>query len=161
MLAAKKGRIAMAYYLAYGSNLNKGQMKFRCPDAVPVGTTVLKGQKLVFRRGFLTIEPDEGSSVPVGVWRISKDDELALDMYEGYPRFYRKETIPVEFDGSAIHTTVPCLIYIMQEGHPIQQPSDSYFYTVMVGYSNFGIEDRKALYKAYEQAKWPEDEDNE
>ena len=145
----------MKYYLAYGSNLNKEQMAHRCPDAVPVGTTVLEGQKLVFRRGFLTIEPEDGSSVPVGVWRISNDDEKALDRYEGYPKFYRKEIIQVEFNGAAIHTEVPCLIYIMQDGYPIQQPSDGYFYTVMIGYSNFGIDDRKTLYAAYEQAKWP------
>ena len=27
----------MKLYLAYGSNLNKEQMAYRCPDAVPVG----------------------------------------------------------------------------------------------------------------------------
>lgn len=147
----------MKYYLAYGSNLNKEQMAHRCPDAVPVGTTVLEGQKLVFRRGFLTIEPEDGSSVPVGVWRISKDDESALDWYEGYPKFYRKEIIQVEFNGEAIHTEVPCLIYIMQDGYPIKAPSDGYLTTCRIGYKDFGL-DLAPLMAAYEKAKWGDDE---
>lgn len=145
------------YYLAYGSNLNRAQMAHRCPDAVSVGTTVLEGQKLVFRRGFLTIEPEEGSTVPVGVWRISKDDEKALDRYEGYPKFYRKEIIPVEFNGAAIHTDVQCLIYIMQDGYPIQAPSDVYLITCRIGYMDFGL-DLDPLMAAYERAKWGDDE---
>lgn len=30
------------YYIAYGSNLNVKQMKFRCPGAKVVGTSVIK-----------------------------------------------------------------------------------------------------------------------
>ena len=37
-------------YLAYGSNLNKKQMSRRCPNAKPVGSIILKGYKLEFRR---------------------------------------------------------------------------------------------------------------
>jgi len=37
------------YYIAYGSNLNKEQMKSRCPDAVPVGTSEIKNYTLLFK----------------------------------------------------------------------------------------------------------------
>ena len=44
------------YYLAYGSNLNENQMRYRCPNAVKVGTLMLDDYQLEFRV-FLTIVP--------------------------------------------------------------------------------------------------------
>ena len=35
------------YYIAYGSNLNKSQMKQRCKDAVCVGSSMLENYKLI------------------------------------------------------------------------------------------------------------------
>ena len=82
-------------YIAYGSNLNIEQMGFRCPYAVPIGTTVLTDYRLMFRGGMdgnavATIEPAKGESVPVLLWEITPRDEEALDRYEGWPRLYRK-----------------------------------------------------------------------
>ena len=37
-------------YFAYGSNINLGQMEYRCPDASVVGPVVLDGYELLFRR---------------------------------------------------------------------------------------------------------------
>lgn len=37
------------YYIAYGSNLNVRQMKFRCPTAKVVGTSVIKGYELLYK----------------------------------------------------------------------------------------------------------------
>ena len=125
----------MKYYLAYGSNLNMDQMAHRCPDARPAGNYKIEGYGLVFRRGYLTIEPAEGKSVPVGIWEISEADEKALDRYEGYPRFYRKEY----FDLPYYDRTIPCLVYIMQDGYPIHEPSDAYMQTVRDGYRDFGF----------------------
>ena len=34
------------YYLAYGSNLNVGQMKFRCPTARIIGTSFINDYEL-------------------------------------------------------------------------------------------------------------------
>ena len=146
----------MRYYLAYGSNLNRGQMRYRCPDAYPVGTCLLKNHKLVFRRGFLTIEPDQGSSVPVAVWAISRDDEKNLDRYEGYPRFYYKKEFPLVFSGregdQVREIIVDGMAYIMTDGFPIQAPSDTYMRTCMEGYLNFGI-NPDPLLDAYREAK--------
>lgn len=36
------------YYIAYGSNLNKDQMKYRCPDAKLVGTGSIPNYQLLF-----------------------------------------------------------------------------------------------------------------
>ena len=87
-------------YIAYGSNLHLPQMAFRCPTAKVVGASEVKGYELLFRGGsrgaVATIEPLEGSSVPVLLWKIRPQDELSLDRYEGYPNFYRKEMLEVE-----------------------------------------------------------------
>ena len=148
----------MKYYLAYGSNLNKEQMAHRCPGAEPIGAALINDYELVFRRGYLTIEPHEGAAVPVGIWRISDENEKALDRYEGFPKFYRKEYFNIPFwmpgnKGENEH----CLAYIMQDGHPLEVPSDYYFYTVLQGYRDFDI-DRAPLIAAYERVKWPDDE---
>ncbi len=37
------------YYLAYGSNLNVQQMKYRCPDAKTVGTAWIHGNQLMLK----------------------------------------------------------------------------------------------------------------
>ena len=64
------------YYLAYGSNLSVEQMATRCPDAIYVGTAEIKDYRLLFKRGgsgtYLTVEPEEGSTVPVLVciWNV-------------------------------------------------------------------------------------------
>lgn len=146
----------MKYYLAYGSNLNKDQMARRCPGAEPIGMALIHDYELVFRRGFLTIEPKEGSSVPVGIWRITAENEKALDRYEGYPKFYRKEYFNIPFwmpndDGANEH----CLAYVMNDGFPLEVPSDFYFYTVMQGFTDFGL-DKVPLIAAYTRVKWPE-----
>lgn len=108
--------------------------------------------RLEFRRGFLNIEPAEGSSVPVGVGRISKANEAALDRYEGYPTFYYKKQVRVMIDGGG---PVTGTVYIMQSGHPRQMPSAFYLQTVIQGYNDFAIGDRCGLQEAFERARWP------
>ena len=142
----------MKYYLAYGSNLNVDQMKYRCPDAKPVAGTSIPNYRLLFRRGFLTIEPQQGSSVPVVVWKISDRDEKNLDRYEGYPKFYRKEIFPILLNGykdmdayragkrSVQEKVGEAMVYIMNDGFPAQQPSSSYLETVKQGYAAFKMD---------------------
>ena len=86
-------------YVAYGSNLNIRQMKYRCPGAKLYGTGVIDDYELQFKGqphgAFATIAPKEGASVPVAVWDISEKNEQALDRYEGYPSHYFKQNVPV------------------------------------------------------------------
>ena len=146
----------MRYYMAYGSNLNKSQMRRRCPDAYPVGKTVLPNYQLVFRRGVLTIEPKQGSSVPVVVWAISREDERSLDRYEGFPRLYYKQEFPIVFSGRSggkvKEIITDAMAYIMTDGHPIQEPSVPYMVTCMKGYDDFGL-DMTPLFEAKDRAE--------
>ena len=83
------------FYIAYGSNLSVAQMKVRTPDAVIVGTDILKNWRLLFRT-FVTIKKCKGYKVPVLVWKISPQDEKNLDRYEGYPKFYIKRNLKID-----------------------------------------------------------------
>lgn len=128
----------MKYYIAYGSNLNKEQMKYRCPNAKPIGTAVIEDYELNFRgysQGVLTIEPKEGSHVPVGIWLITESCEHALDRYEGYPSLYRKETIKIKLNDGE----VDAIVYIMNERYETVSPSMYYLNAVLRGYKDFGF----------------------
>ncbi len=149
-------------YLAYGSNLNKAQMAFRCPDAVPVGVTRIPNYELVFRRSYLTIEPKKGCSVPVGVWEISEEDEKNLDRYEGFPRFYDKQLLPLMLNGfdesgkkKVSEKVADAIVYVMNDGFQIQMPTGHYYETVRQGYIDFGFkhEDFEKLWKAMDYAR--------
>jgi len=140
----KKGEL----YIAYGSNLNVEQMAFRCPDAMKMGTTIIENYKLNFRgtsrgSGVANIERCKGSTVPVGIWYISKSDEENLDMYEGFPRLYQKYRLIFPY-GSKKYSGI---VYIMRPGHMIMEPSYWYENTIREGYKDFGI-DPKLLDRA-------------
>jgi hypothetical protein len=127
-------------YIAYGSNLNLPQMAFRCPSAKPVGTSELKGYELLFRGGrhggVATVEPKEGSNVPILVWDIKPDDEIALDRYEGYPSFYDKQRMDIELNGKA----VSAMVYVMTPGHEAGYPSRHYLNVIAEGYTSAGFD---------------------
>lgn len=136
--AAKKER----FYVAYGSNLNLSQMAHRCPTAEVVGTAALHDWRLWFRsRGcaVATIEQARGYTVPVLVWKLEPRDEQSLDIYEGWPHLYRKETLRITVNGRRISA----MVYIMEEaGHPYGIPSKSYFHTILDGYKSADFDTR-------------------
>ena len=146
------------FYLAYGSNLSVGQMLRRCPDAVYAGTAVIKGYRLMFRGSktgsYLTIEKKKGRSVPVLVWKVSAEDEEALDLYEGFPAFYRKEDMAVELqslsDGAPMGT-IQAFVYLMDESRPLGKPSNQYLGVCLEGYRRFGF-DAAILERAYRES---------
>ena len=135
------------YYIAYGSNLNIRQMRFRCPSARVVGTAVIENRRLLFKGSktgsYLTVEPYEGRSVPVAVWEVTAEDEAALDRYEGYPDFYYKEELEVDVTGikSGKIRRRKAFVYIMREASLTGLPTPSYFRTCLEGYRTFGFDE--------------------
>ncbi len=127
-------------YAAYGSNLNVEQMAFRCPGATRLHAAVLEGYELVFRGGgyhaVATIEPKEGSSVPIMLWSIGKQDEEALDRYEGFPGFYGKETMAFKVGDQSVEA----MVYVMTPGHRLGIPSMGYYDTIRQGYQDCGLD---------------------
>lgn len=79
-------------YVAYGSNMNKSQMRVRCPKAKPIGAGYLKGWRLVFR-GVADIISDKDATCPVAIWDLTDECVKALDLYEGVPTLYERITL--------------------------------------------------------------------
>ena len=126
-------------YIAYGSNLNLPQMGFRCPTAKVVGVSEIRDYELLFRGGdrgsVATVEPLKGCCVPILLWSLKEKDLQALDRYEGYPHFYRKEILNVKLN----KRNIPAMVYIMNDGHPFGSPSEYYLDTIMKGYKSAGF----------------------
>ena len=78
-------------YFAFGSNLNRKQMKRRCSDSKYVGCYTLKNYKLSFRTnnysggvidgGVADIEKKKKSRVLGAIYKISNKYEKKLDIY--------------------------------------------------------------------------------
>ena len=136
-----------AYYIAYGSNLNRSRMQQRCENAVPMEAQILPGYKLRFAL-YLTIDKKKHSKTPIVIWKISKEDEKKLDRYEGYPTVYRKEYINLNVMGE----NKKCLVYIMNdiEDRQGEAPSDTYYDICMKGYKDFGL-DKSYLIRAHKE----------
>ena len=139
------------YYIAYGSNLNVQQMRWRCPGARIIGTSELQDYRLLFKGSktgsYLTVEPEKGCTVPVVVWEVTDQDELALDRYEGYPSFYYKTEMTLDVKG--IRTGKlrrrRAFVYIMREERPYGVPANSYLSICGQGYRFFGFPVDKLL----------------
>ena len=131
----------MKYYIAYGSNLSVRQMAVRCPEARVAGKAVLKDWKLVIKL-HATIEPCEGSEVPVLIWEISDRDEEYLDAYEGFPSYYFKRDLEVtltDLKGKRPRQ-VTAMVYIMTEGRAVRMPMKGYVDVLVEGYERFGFD---------------------
>ena len=146
------------YYIAYGSNLNIGQMRMRCPGARIIGTSVVEGYRLLFKGSktgsYLTIEPQEGASVPVAAWAVTEEDEAALDRYEGFPTFYYKKEMELPLKGIRTGKVRmrKVFVYIMHEDRPLGIPSEFYMKTCRQGYRSFGF-DEAFLEQAYADSR--------
>ena len=143
------------YYIAYGSNLNVRQMKFRCPGAKVVGTSVIKDYQLLYKGSktgsYLTIEKKKGGMVPVAVWEVTANDEKRLDAYEGYPNFYYKTDmqLTVKSHITGRKKKLDAFVYIMHEERKLGIPSYAYVRTCVQGYRDFGF-DLKHLRLAFD-----------
>ena len=146
------------YYIAYGSNLNIRQMKFRCPTARVIGTATLPDYELLFKGSktgsYVTVEPKAGESVHVAVWETTEADETALDRYEGFPTFYYKAEMELPIIGIKTGKVRirKVYVYIMHEDRPIGIPSYHYVETCLEGYRAFEF-DENILFRAIEKSR--------
>lgn len=145
-------------YIAYGSNLDKSQMQWRCPTARPVAVSTLHNYRLVFQGNVYgahaNVIPEEGQEVPVAIWEIGPRDEAMLDRYEGVAGgYYTKEYMDIDVNGK----TETALIYIMTpRGFGI--PTDGYLRTISRGYRDFNLPAtilNEAVRHAHEHTKTP------
>lgn len=131
-------------YFAYGSNLNKQQMKQRCPDAKSKFQAVLPNYKLIFtgwsrdwKGGTASIKPVRGEKVIGGVYDISEKDFRRLDRYEGYPTTYNRINVLIINDNG---TSANAITYIKRRQSDETKPSPEYLAIIRQGYKDWGIE---------------------
>ena len=122
-------------YFAFGSNLNQKQMKRRCKDSKYIGCYSLKNYKLVFRNYFLgggvaDIQKDKNSTVLGAIYKISKKDEKALDVYEDFPKTYIKKYFKLL--GKKV------MFYYMPKKTMHVPPSKRYLNLIIQGYKDCG-----------------------
>ena len=132
-------------YAAYGSNLHLADMRQRCPQAVRVGHALLVDYTLHYRgrpgNVMLTIEPQAGGVVPLGIWAVNAADEQALDIYEDFPDLYEKVTMTVMLQGIDGNTSpAEVFLYVMMDGMPHGQPAAHYVEICENGYRDFGFD---------------------
>ncbi len=130
-------------YFAYASNLNRKQMKERCPDSVPKVTAVLPNYKIVFagwsrqfRGGVATIKFSRGDKVRGAVYEISARDLAKLDAYEGYPRDYNHLNVTA-FDPD--DEAIQAITYIRTGQAEESKPSPEYLAVIQQGYKDWRI----------------------
>lgn len=133
-------------YVAYGSNMNLEQMAYRCPNSYVVCNGELRGWKLVFNVHADVIKTDsEDDVVPVVVWNVADVDWDRLDMYEGFPSYYIKESVNVILENGR---TEKAVVYVMANNRKgVCRPLRDYFECIENGYTENGI-NTSYLYKA-------------
>jgi len=78
-----------------------------------------------------------------GVWEITRECEQSLDRFEGFPTYYRKDTIMI--------ANRPVMVYIMNNATPAT-PTAGYLKCMAQGYEDWGLE-LDLLWRAYERAE--------
>ena len=128
------------YYFAYASNLNRKQMRERCPDSKPMFIATLPNYKLVFvgwsrewRGGKASIRPFGKEKILGAIYDVSEQCLKQLDRYEiGYDRLKVKV---YDEDGEAIEAITYIKAGRVEEG----EPSQEYLSVIQQGYRDWGI----------------------
>lgn len=115
-------------------NTNLTQMAQRCPKAVSLGAAVLPHYEFEFKT-YATVSPRLDAETVGVLWEITEDCERSLDRLEGYPVYYGKVIVWVEYHGEL----VPCMTYLMYPEEEFNYPSKSYLNMLDQGYSAHGI----------------------
>ena len=130
-------------YFAYGSNMERVQMKRLCPKARFVAAAVLPDHELVFSGssrmwggGIANIRDVPGKKVEGVVWEIGESERKALDEYEGYPDLYVRKEIQVRTKAGKI---VTAFAYVMANPGREAPPSKPYKRLLISGAEEHGL----------------------
>ncbi len=128
-------------YFAYGMNTNVGEMAHRCPQAQSLGRARLPGYQFTFNRHADIMNVGNGSCDGV-IWEITEDCLVALDALEGYPFYYTRFEVDVEWRGEMVRA----ITYQMTPENQIPAlPTTSYYFMVTKGYAQNGVPQTQLL----------------
>lgn len=131
-----EGEAPCSLYFAYGSNLSRRRMEYRCPSAIALGSFILRDSKLVFR-GVADCAYEAGSICHGALWKITPACERHLDTFEGViGGHYRKEYVPL--DDPAKYDDTHLMLYV-KNSTGIFPPAREYVEIISQGYRDFGL----------------------
>ena len=106
------------FYFAYGSDIAKEQMAFRCPGSQLAGRAHLLAHTfLINESGVATVAPAKDCVTLGLLWTLTPSDVKALDRYRGVPGgLYRKKVVDVCPDDGG--EAVQALIYVASNNRP-------------------------------------------
>ena len=116
------------YYFAYGTNLNKKIFLNKFKEAKLIKKYTLKNFEIVFRTKYIVpdLQRKMNSRVQGLIYRIDKNIEKKLDIYEEYPQLYIKKYF--KYGQKKI-----MFYYMKKKTQPIK-PKGYYFKIMMDGY---------------------------
>lgn len=127
-------------YFAYGTNMSRAQMAYRCPGAGLVQTAVLRDHRfLIANHGFGTVAPQRAAEVHGVLWLVTADDERALDRYEGVDEgLYQRDRRHVHVRVAGATDAVEALVYVAPAAAP-GRPRVGYLQQVIAGALAHGL----------------------
>lgn len=98
-------------YFAYGSNMNEKRMTDRGVNFLSKEKGTLKGYRFIINKksqkipgiGFANIIKDKNSEVEGILYEVKTEDILKLDKFEGYPKHYRREMLPINGENVIVY----------------------------------------------------------
>ncbi|MBN2240143.1 MAG: gamma-glutamylcyclotransferase [Dehalococcoidales bacterium] len=128
------------FYFAYGSSLNKEQMKERCPESKPLFKATLPNYKLIFadwsrqlHGGKATIISFRGEKVLGAVYEVT---DICMNRMDKFEMSYNRLPVKVFDEDGEQHEAVT---YI-KGGNPKEaQPSPEYLSLIRKGYKSWGL----------------------
>ena len=115
-------------------NTNRSSMTWRCPGAISFGPARLLDHEFRFsHHADVVVHP--GESVDGVLWLIDEDHLADLDTLEGYPSYYNRAVLPVEYQGNIV--MAEC--YRMQPDNIDCRPSKGYLDMIFEGYRTYNI----------------------
>lgn len=119
----------MTLCFAYGANMDRADMRRRCPDAMPLGPARLDGWRFVVTRdGYASIVRQRGNAVHGVLWDVPPRALAALDAFEGVAFGLYKRTTQTVRSGSG---SCRALVYVGRR-RPAGSPMCGYLEQVMV-----------------------------
>jgi gamma-glutamylcyclotransferase (GGCT)/AIG2-like uncharacterized protein YtfP len=106
-------------HFAYGTNMSRGLMRARCPEARALGTATLSGWRFVIGPdGYASVIRQPGGRVHGVLWRLGARDVAAINAYESVQSgLYLLRTLAVRKGTQS----APALVYVARrqgEGMP-------------------------------------------
>lgn len=123
-------------YATYGSGLNMGLMKIRCPNAELVGRGEIDGYELQFKGGRVIISEKSGGFVPVAVWKVPPSDTEKFYSWLK-PAGTNRKSFPILLqDGRQINA----IGFTTDYDYPFSLPSKGLYQEIYQGYLDHGFD---------------------